>query len=86
MHNIPISKNTTKVIDKIVNSNNIPNTILFYNDYKNIGLATAINFISNLKRNKEKPYPQTPKFTVFVKNSSPDFVETCPCGSRWLAL
>ena len=56
MHNIPISKNTNKVIDKIINNNNIPNTILFYNDYKNIGLSIAINFIKNLIKNKENIY------------------------------
>jgi len=56
MHNIPVSKNTNKVIDKIINNNNIPNTILFYNDYKNIGLSIAINFIKNFIKNKENLY------------------------------
>ena len=56
MHISPVSQTTVKVIDKIVNSKNIPNTILFYNDYKNLGMSLVLNFIKKLTPKQKNIY------------------------------
>lgn len=48
MQNIPISNKTIKVIDKIINTKNIPNTILLYNDYKNLGMPLVTKVLKRL--------------------------------------
>ena len=76
MHNIPVSKSTNKVIDKIINNNNIPNTILFYNDHKNIGLSIALKFIKNLIKNEENIYNNPDiSFVVPMTVSEKDYKE-----------
>ena len=48
MQNIPVSNKTIKVIDKIINTKNIPNTILLYNDYKNLGMPLVAKVLKKI--------------------------------------
>ena len=76
MYTIPISQKTIKVIDKIVNNNNIPNTILFYNDYSNLGISIVLNLITSLTPNKKNIYNNPDiSFVIPMTTSEKDYKE-----------
>ena len=76
MHISPVSQTTVKVIDKIVNSKNIPNTILFYNDYKNLGMSLVLNFIKKLTPKQKNIYNNPDiSFVIPMTTTEKDYKE-----------
>ena len=81
MHISPVSQTTVKVIDKIVNSKNIPNTILFYNDYKNLGMSLVLNFIKKLTPKQKNIYNNPDiSFVIPMTTTEKDYKEKLDKG------